>query len=630
MATATAGAQVGLRFDIVADATQFRSAVAESQQQWRSATEDMRQRSGGVGEGFTSGIGKVLDTIGDIAVELNTALNGGAAGVEKATLAGFEKIQGFAAKLIDDAASFGEKWGGKFGGRAASAVASIVKEGIEPAFKTSLGALDAFTTTDLFKSLQAGAETAAGQFDQLSGNVAGLEDKLKGATEGFKNAIDVAKGVRVAAGDFEAVLEPLDKQIQKHERAVELVGKTTAEVVKLRAEWALADSDVDPERFAADQTAKYQAKLEEAAKAAAAEEGAKKAEEQRKAFEGITANLDRQVELVKARRLEHEKTTGIVAQERAVIEANYRMQARGRELSEEETRAIRDKAVALGAYTDMLARESAQRTALNGIARQAENTRIEAQTLGMSAGAAAAYKVELQALERFKEQNISVSEEFRQRLHAEAEAYGRNVQGIEQMRASMRLVADVGGAAMRSLESVFDSFIEGRKVKWKDMVDSLLKDLMRLSFRAALQPIFGGGQGQGFGMIGSAIAGLFAAGAGGGVGSWETTSIPARAGGGPVSAGMPYRVGERGEELFVPNTSGHIVPNHALGQGGGTTVNIINNHAGARISSRETDDGRGNRQTHVVIEEMVATGLAGAGGQQAMRGYGARPNLAAR
>lgn len=37
-----------------------------------------------------------------------------------------------------------------------------------------------------------------------------------------------------------------------------------------------------------------------------------------------------------------------------------------------------------------------------------------------------------------------------------------------------------------------------------------------------------------------------------------------RASGGPVKKGVPYKVGERGEELFVPNQSGFIVPNNML------------------------------------------------------------------
>ena len=44
-----------------------------------------------------------------------------------------------------------------------------------------------------------------------------------------------------------------------------------------------------------------------------------------------------------------------------------------------------------------------------------------------------------------------------------------------------------------------------------------------------------------------------------------------RAAGGSVSAGTPYVVGERGAELFVPNSNGTIVPNGAMG---GSVINI--------------------------------------------------------
>jgi phage-related minor tail protein len=39
----------------------------------------------------------------------------------------------------------------------------------------------------------------------------------------------------------------------------------------------------------------------------------------------------------------------------------------------------------------------------------------------------------------------------------------------------------------------------------------------------------------------------------------------ARASGGPVTGGVPYLVGERGPELFVPKSSGGIVPNGSMG-----------------------------------------------------------------
>ena len=44
--------------------------------------------------------------------------------------------------------------------------------------------------------------------------------------------------------------------------------------------------------------------------------------------------------------------------------------------------------------------------------------------------------------------------------------------------------------------------------------------------------------------------------------------------GGSVRGGMPYTVGERGRELFVPSTNGTIVPNHDLRGGTNITFNI--------------------------------------------------------
>lgn len=44
----------------------------------------------------------------------------------------------------------------------------------------------------------------------------------------------------------------------------------------------------------------------------------------------------------------------------------------------------------------------------------------------------------------------------------------------------------------------------------------------------------------------------------------------ARATGGTVSGNMPYLVGERGPELFMPNSNGNIIPNDKLNMGGGS------------------------------------------------------------
>ena len=49
--------------------------------------------------------------------------------------------------------------------------------------------------------------------------------------------------------------------------------------------------------------------------------------------------------------------------------------------------------------------------------------------------------------------------------------------------------------------------------------------------------------------------------------------LPGRAGGGRVSGGSSYLVGEMGPELFMPGRGGNIVPNDRLG-GGGTNITI--------------------------------------------------------
>jgi hypothetical protein len=61
----------------------------------------------------------------------------------------------------------------------------------------------------------------------------------------------------------------------------------------------------------------------------------------------------------------------------------------------------------------------------------------------------------------------------------------------------------------------------------------------------------------------------------GGLGTFfgSALGVEKKAKGGPVSGGSPYIVGEKGPELFVPNSSGNIVPNHAMG-GANVVVNV--------------------------------------------------------
>jgi phage-related minor tail protein len=54
----------------------------------------------------------------------------------------------------------------------------------------------------------------------------------------------------------------------------------------------------------------------------------------------------------------------------------------------------------------------------------------------------------------------------------------------------------------------------------------------------------------------------------------KSASFSGRAVGGSVTAGVPYMVGEQGQEMFIPSTNGQIVKNSDLSQGGASQVNV--------------------------------------------------------
>jgi hypothetical protein len=77
-----------------------------------------------------------------------------------------------------------------------------------------------------------------------------------------------------------------------------------------------------------------------------------------------------------------------------------------------------------------------------------------------------------------------------------------------------------------------------------------------------------------------------------------------RALGGPVSAGSPYLVGERGPELFMPSRGGNIIPNNALG-GGGTSVVVNVDASGSSVQGDQAQ----SRQLGVAISSAVQAEL---------------------
>lgn len=90
----------------------------------------------------------------------------------------------------------------------------------------------------------------------------------------------------------------------------------------------------------------------------------------------------------------------------------------------------------------------------------------------------------------------------------------------------------------------------------------------------------------------------------------DTSAIPGRAAGGAVSGDSPYIIGEAGPELFVPWTSGTVVPNHRIAQsvGGGGGINMTMNFYGPATAAdvRRAADDAGRR----LLEQVRRAGVA--------------------
>ena len=114
-------------------------------------------------------------------------------------------------------------------------------------------------------------------------------------------------------------------------------------------------------------------------------------------------------------------------------------------------------------------------------------------------------------------------------------------------------------ALSQSLEDSLFRFFTTGKFGWKQFADDIIKEMIRIETKQLAMNILTGGSGRA-GKSGSGLLGL------GGLFGFL-------ADGGPASANKPYIVGERGPELFVPNSSGTVIPNGALG-GQAVTYNI--------------------------------------------------------
>ncbi len=203
-------------------------------------------------------------------------------------------------------------------------------------------------------------------------------------------------------------------------------------------------------------------------------------------------------------------------------------------------------------------------------------------------------QVDLAKLDETERQKIIAS------LTREIELSEQKRTQLESLKTAQKGLVDAqkffGEAAVDALE---DLIFNGAKAE--DVVKNLAKALAKAALQAALL-----GTGPFAGIFGTAGTNGNAGGIFG-----MMPSLFGRATGGPVNAGQPYRVGERGPETFVPTVPGKIVP---ASRGGGMRV-VINNNAAGQVAATAQQQPNGDLSVMIAaVEGQIARNVVrGAG-----------------
>lgn len=120
-----------------------------------------------------------------------------------------------------------------------------------------------------------------------------------------------------------------------------------------------------------------------------------------------------------------------------------------------------------------------------------------------------------------------------------------------------------------NLENALDKFVQTGKLSFSDLARSIIADLIKIQMKAQATKIFGGID------LGGLFSGFGSFFGGGSTPAFGSTAFwGGKASGGEVMNSNSYLVGEQGPELFIPNSSGTIIPNNQLGSmmGGGPQI----------------------------------------------------------
>ncbi|SDD05054.1 tape measure protein [Belnapia rosea] len=443
-----------------------------------------------------------------------------------------------------------------------------------------------------FGQLTAAADQFLARLDQAIG----LSNALARALSGAARVLD---GVRRGSG----LLLPSEQEADRRAQAEAL----RAQIARLEAESQGDSLRSQPRRGS------IRGGLAGAAQQQAGVDRAARLEELRRQY----AELQEEITRGEAAAGERQRTE----QETAATQAAEARRRRAAADAEELRKALDDRFRINSEYEDRTRRlreaeaaggiTAADRTRLETLALQERDEalrrlepRVAAVRRASNEGAREAREAErevndiLRERERLIEGNENAYERYQRRLERlsdlvqRSERIGRPIPDATIQREAERAMEDLERAeervqrgaertseTVRDLGLTFSSAFEDAIIKGEKLskvMQGLLQDIARVIARRTItEP------------LGNAVsAGLTGLGAGSwldSIGSWIGGLF--RAEGGPVAAGQPYIVGDRGPEWFVPNLAGTVLPN-GTAPGGGTTIQTTVN-----IDARGADAG---------------------------------------
>jgi len=194
------------------------------------------------------------------------------------------------------------------------------------------------------------------------------------------------------------------------------------------------------------------------------------------------------------------------------------------------------------------------------------------------------YNETLKEQKRLQNETLKEQKRLQEELRAKEEEKQRlaNIKQKQEEESWLRLqeyrngMKEIGGEIegvfstfFQELDNGFKSATENMFVNFKNMIDRMVAEALAAKVvRLLFGDITGSGNAGGLfgGQLQAGMARMFG-----------------RENGGPVQAGLPYIVGEKRPELFVPNQNGTIVPDLSMVGGSTVTINAIDSRSVAQF-----------------------------------------------